>query len=66
MFALDLFGVFEIVLPQSLTHRMLHSATREGEAGSFFQGVFATALATPCTAPFLGTALGFAFTQERA
>lgn len=64
VFALDLFGVFEIVLPQSVMHRMLHSATREGEAGSFFQGVFATALATPCTAPFLGTALGFAFTQS--
>jgi thiol:disulfide interchange protein DsbD len=35
-----------------------------GDAGSFFQGVFATVLATPCTAPFLGTALGFAFTQS--
>ena len=64
VFALDLFGVFEITLPQALMHRMLHSATREGEAGSFFQGVFATALATPCTAPFLGTAIGFAFTQS--
>src|ERR1700761_7703379 len=31
---------------------------------SFFQGVFATILATPCTAPFLGTALGFAFVQR--
>src|SRR4029077_14772879 len=34
--------------------------------GSFFQGVFATVLATPCTAPFLGTALGFAFSQSPA
>jgi thiol:disulfide interchange protein DsbD len=64
VFALDLFGVFEITLPQSLMHRMLQSSTREGEAGSFFQGLFATALATPCTAPFLGTAIGFAFTQS--
>jgi thiol:disulfide interchange protein len=64
VFALDLFGVFEITLPQAMMHRMLHSATREGEAGSFFQGLFATALATPCTAPFLGTAIGFAFTQS--
>jgi len=64
VFALDLFGVFEISLPQALMHRMLHSSTREGEAGSFFQGLFATALATPCTAPFLGTAIGFAFTQS--
>jgi thiol:disulfide interchange protein len=47
-----------------LMHRMLHSSTREGEAGSFFQGLFATALATPCTAPFLGTAIGFSFTQS--
>jgi thiol:disulfide interchange protein len=66
VFALDLFGVFEITLPQILMHRMLHSGTREGEAGSFFQGLFATALATPCTAPFLGTAIGFAFTQSSA
>ena len=64
VFALDLFGVFEITLPQAVMHRMVHSATREGEAGSFFQGLFATALATPCTAPFLGTAIGFAFTQS--
>src|SRR6185295_7688033 len=35
-----------------------------GDAGSFFHGVFATLLATPCTAPFLGPALGFAFTQS--
>jgi len=34
--------------------------------GSFFQGIFATVLATPCTAPFLGTALGFAFSQSPA
>ncbi len=39
---------------------------REGDSGSFFQGVFATVLATPCTAPYLGTALGFAFTQSSA
>ncbi len=63
-FALDLFGVFEITLPQTLMHRMLQSSTQEGEAGSFFQGLFATALATPCTAPFLGPAIGFAFTQS--
>ena len=64
VFALDLFGVFEISLPQAIMHRMVGSTAREGEAGAFFQGIFATALATPCTAPFLGTALGFAFTQS--
>ncbi len=34
-----------------------------GYAASFWEGVFATILATPCTAPFLGSALGFAFAQ---
>jgi thiol:disulfide interchange protein DsbD len=64
IFALNLFGVFEISLPQSLSRGMLASADRKDSIGSFFQGVFATVLATPCTAPFLGTALGFAFTQS--
>ncbi|MEM9242709.1 MAG: thioredoxin family protein [Pseudomonadota bacterium] len=31
--------------------------------GSFFTGVLAVVVATPCTAPFMGTAIGFAFTQ---
>src|SRR5437870_3718458 len=64
VFALNLFGVFEISLPQTATRGLLSWTAGEGEAGSFFQGVFATVLATPCTAPFLGTALGFAFTQS--
>lgn len=64
VFALNLFGVFEISLPQFASRRVLGMSAKEGDAGSFFQGVFATVLATPCTAPFLGTALGFAFTQS--
>jgi thiol:disulfide interchange protein len=63
VFALNLFGVFEISLPQSMTRGLLATSERKDDLGSFFQGVFATVLATPCTAPFLGTALGFAFTQ---
>jgi thiol:disulfide interchange protein len=66
VFALNLFGVFEISLPQSATRGLLGATASEGDAASFFQGVFATVLATPCTAPFLGTALGFAFTQSAA
>jgi len=66
VFALDLFGVFEISLPQSVTRRLLSSTSGQHEAASFFQGLFATVLATPCTAPFLGTALGFAFAQSPA
>src|SRR5213595_329357 len=64
VFALNLFGVFEINLPQWLSRRAVAAESAHGNAGSFFQGVFATVLATPCTAPFLGTALGFAFTQS--
>ncbi|HEX8281532.1 MAG TPA: thioredoxin family protein, partial [Chthoniobacterales bacterium] len=64
VFALNLFGVFEVSLPQSASRGVLGWTSREGDAGSFFQGIFATVLATPCTAPFLGTALGFAFTQS--
>src|SRR5437763_3677338 len=66
VFALNLFGVFEISLPQSITCNLLSTSERKDLLGSFFQGVFATVLATPCTAPFLGTALGFAFTQSAA
>ena len=66
VFALNLFGVFEISLPQSMTRGLLSTTERKDHLGSFFQGVFATVLATPCTAPFLGTALGFAFSQSSA
>jgi thiol:disulfide interchange protein DsbD len=66
VFALNLFGVFEISLPQSVTRGLLSTSERRDYLGSFLQGVFATVLATPCTAPFLGTALGFAFAQSAA
>jgi thiol:disulfide interchange protein DsbD len=64
VFALNLFGVFEISLPQRFSRGLLSTSERKDNLGSFFQGVFATVLATPCTAPFLGTALGFAFSQS--
>jgi thiol:disulfide interchange protein len=37
---------------------------KDGYAGSFFTGVLASVVASPCTAPFMGAALGFAFTQS--
>ena len=64
VFALNLFGVFEIVLPGRASTALAEVSSQEGYAGSFFHGIFATLLATPCTAPFLGTALGFAFSQS--
>ncbi len=59
--SLSLFGVFTVNVAGAGGLSSL--AGREGAAGSFFSGVLATVLATPCTAPFLGTALGFAFAQ---
>ena len=41
-------------------------AARSGYAGSFFTGVLAAVVATPCTAPFMGAAIGFALTQDAA
>lgn len=61
--ALNLFGVFEVSLSSGTVSAMNEAASKEGGLGAFLHGILATALATPCTAPFLGAALGFAFTQ---
>jgi thiol:disulfide interchange protein/DsbC/DsbD-like thiol-disulfide interchange protein len=61
--ALNLFGVFEVHLGGRAMGAASQLASRTGTAGAFFHGMLATALATPCTAPFLGVALGFAFLQ---
>jgi thiol:disulfide interchange protein len=63
LFSLNLWGLFEIPLPQRLA-RLGGSGPREGMAGHFVSGLFATLMATPCSAPFLGTAVGFALAQE--
>ena len=62
-FALNLLGVYEITVSAGATGGLARLASGHGYAGAFFQGVFATVLATPCTAPFLGTASAFAFAQ---
>lgn len=66
VFALNLAGVFELILPGQAATAMESAGSGGGLGGPFFQGVFATLLATPCTAPFLGSALGFAFSQSSA
>jgi suppressor for copper-sensitivity B len=60
LFAGNLWGLFEIRLPAKLAGSIVARDRDYGFAGDFLSGVFATALATPCSAPFLGTALGFA------
>ena len=62
-FALSLFGVFSIELPGRAATKMDQIIRREGPGGAFLSGALATLLATPCTAPLLGPALGFALTQ---
>ncbi len=62
--ALNLFGVFEVTLGGRALDAAGGLASKHGAAGAFFNGVLATVLATPCTAPFLSIALGFAFAQK--
>ena len=62
--ALNLFGVFEVSLGGRTMDAADKLASKHGTTGAFFNGVLATVLATPCTAPFLSVALGFAFAQE--
>ena len=64
--ALNLFGVFEVTLGGRALDTAGNLAAKHGAAGAFFNGVLATTLATPCTAPFLAPALGFAFSQPPA
>ncbi len=59
---LSLAGMFEIGLTVTNTGSSL--AARSGYAGSFFTGVLAMVVATPCTAPFMGAAIGFALAQS--
>ena len=62
LFAWNLFGLFEFHLP-----RALGGLGAQGDdkslAGSFWTGALATLLATPCSAPYLGTAVGFALAR---
>jgi thiol:disulfide interchange protein len=60
--SLNLFGVFEVTLGGAM-NTAGNLSSRTGASGAFFNGVLATALAIPCTAPFLTTALAFAFGQ---
>ena len=64
LMALSLSGVFEI--GTSLMGAGGGLANKAGYKGSFFTGVLATTVATPCTAPFMGPAIGFALSQSWA
>jgi thiol:disulfide interchange protein DsbD len=57
--ALNMYGVFEMGASATSVGGSLQS--KQGLAGSFFSGVLATIVATPCSGPFLGVAIGAAF-----
>ncbi|SEO14566.1 protein-disulfide reductase DsbD family protein [Palleronia pelagia] len=60
IFAANLAGAFEIVLPAGMQTRLARVGSAGGHVGDFLTGAFAAVLATPCSAPFLGTAIAFA------
>ncbi len=61
---LSLAGQFDIGLTLTGTGQSL--AAKQGYAGSFFTGVLAVVVATPCAAPFMGAAIGYALAQPAA
>ncbi len=61
LFGLNLLGVFE--LGTSLASAGAVASGKTGFGGSFLNGVTATIVATPCTAPFMGSALGYSLAQ---
>ena len=65
LFSANLFGLFEIRLPGAVSDIAVGASggKSRGVAGHFLTGVFATLLATPCSAPFLGTAVSFALSR---
>lgn len=65
LFALNMWGLFEITGPDQIGNAANDAITKQEKHGRhlsshFLTGMFATLLATPCSAPFLGTAVGFA------
>jgi suppressor for copper-sensitivity B len=67
IFTANLLGFFEFNLSSKLSdklHLTLDKTHQVSKVGSFLTGAFATLLATPCTAPFLGTAITFALSQS--
>ena len=64
LFMMNMFGQFEIILPSKLNNLSILDNTNNKHQKDFFNGFFATLMATPCSAPFVGTAITAAFTQS--
>ncbi|MFA0724514.1 cytochrome C biogenesis protein, partial [Vibrio sp. 10N.222.49.E5] len=59
LFSINLLGLVEFRLPSGL-NTWIATKGDDSHSGHFVQGMFATLLATPCSAPFLGTAVAYA------
>ena len=66
LFMMNMFGQFEINLPTKLNNLGFFTISNNKYLKDFFNGFFATLMATPCSAPFVGTAITAAFTQSYA
>ena len=64
LFSINLFGFFEFRTPQFINDKLWRNFDKYKYGKDFFNGFFATILATPCSAPFVGTAITVAFTQS--
>ncbi len=65
IFSINLFGFFEFRTPRFINNKFIVKITsNKSNFRDYFNGFFATILATPCTAPFVGTAITLAFTQS--
>ena len=64
LFSLNLFGFFEFRVPKFVNSEFFKKLNENKYFGDYFNGFFATILATPCSAPFVGTAITIAFTQS--
>ena len=63
-FSANLFGLFQLRLPSSIYTRIDKYLRYRENGTAFLEGAFATLLATPCSAPFLGTAVGYAISSN--
>lgn len=63
LFTANFWGWYEIILPERVTTLGYEYSEKEGNMGHFLSGMFATLLATPCSAPYLGTAVTFALSR---
>lgn len=61
--ALNLFGIFEVILPGATVNKATELTAKSGLSGAFFNGILAVVLGASCVAPVLAAAIGWAISQ---